>query len=116
MKRNKETGKKGEKLAQDYLKKQGYEIIETNKRFSRFCEIDIIAKDKDTLVFCEVKTRSSDFCGSPFEAITKNKYENIKTGLFTYIQETKIKYKNFRIDAVSIILNPEVKINHLKNI
>lgn len=113
---NKITGKKGEQLAQEYLKKQGYEIIETNKRFSRFCEIDIIAKDKDTLVFIEVKTRSSDFCGSPFEAITKTKYENIKTGLFTYLNESKIKYKKFRIDAISIILNPTIKINHLKNI
>jgi len=113
---NRETGAKGELIAQEYLKNQGYEIIETNKRFSRFCEIDIIAQTKDTLVFVEVKTRSSDFCGSPLEAITKTKYENIKTGLFTYLQETKIKYKNFRIDAISIILNPQIKINHLKNI
>ena len=113
---NKETGAKGELLAQEYLKKQGYEIVETNKRFSRFCEIDIIAKDRDTLVFVEVKTRSSDFCGSPLEAITKTKYANIKTGLFTYMQDSKIKYKKFRIDAVSVILNPSLKINHLKNI
>jgi putative endonuclease len=113
---NKETGAKGELLAQEYLKNQGYEIIETNKRFSRFCEIDIIVKDKGTLVFVEVKTRSTDFCGSPFEAITKTKYENIKTGLFSYLQETKIKYKKFRIDAISIVLKPELKINHLKNI
>ncbi|HPT41007.1 MAG TPA: YraN family protein [Candidatus Gastranaerophilaceae bacterium] len=113
--KNKETGAKGEILAQEYLKKLGYEIIETNKRFSRACEIDIIAKDKNTLVFCEVKTRSSDFCGSGFEAITKTKYEHIKTGLFTYLQEHKI-YKKFRIDAISIVLTPSVKINHLKNI
>lgn len=113
---NKEVGAKGELLAQEYVKKQGYEIIEVNRRFSRFCEIDIIAKDRDTLVFIEVKTRSSDFCGSPFEAITKSKYENIKTGLFTYMQESKISYKKFRIDAISVILNPSVKINHLKNI
>lgn len=113
---NKAVGEKGELLAQEYLIKQGYEIVETNKRFSRFCEIDIIAKDKDTLVFIEVKTRSSDFCGSPLEAITKTKYENIKTGLFSYLNETKIKYKNFRIDVISIILNPDIKINHLKNI
>lgn len=113
---NKETGKKGEDLAQEYLKKQGYEILETNKRFSKLCEIDIIAKDKDCLVFVEVKTRSSDFCGAPLEAITKTKYENIKTGLFSYLQETKIKHKKYRIDAVSIILKPEININHLKNI
>lgn len=114
--KTRETGKRGEILAQEYLVKQGYEIIETNKRFSRFCEIDIIAKHKDALVFVEVKTRSSEFCGSPLEAITKAKYENIKTGLYSYLNETKIKYKNFRIDAISIVLNPEVKIKHLKNL
>lgn len=113
---NKQVGQKGEELALEYLKNHGYEIIETNKRFSRFCEIDIIAKENDTLVFVEVKTRSSDFCGSPLEAITKTKYENIKTGLFTYLQETNVKYKNFRIDAVSIILRPKTDIKHLKNI
>lgn len=112
---NKEVGQKGEILAQEYLKKLGYEIIEVNKRFSKLCEIDIIAKDKDTLVFAEVKTRSSDFCGSPLEAITKAKYQNIKTGLFLYISETKVKYKKFRIDAISVVLNPQLKINHLKN-
>lgn len=113
---NKEIGAKGEQLAQEYLVKHGYEIIETNKRFSRFCEIDIIAKHKDTLVFVEVKTRSTEFCGSPFEAITKTKYENIKTGVFNYLPEAKVKFKNFRIDAISVVLNPILKINHLKNI
>lgn len=113
---NKETGAFGEKLAQEYLIKNGYKIIETNKHFSRFCEIDIIAQYKGTLVFVEVKTRSSEFCGSPLEAITKKKYDNIKTGVFSYLQESKIKYKNFRIDAISIVLKPEVKIQHLKNI
>jgi len=114
--KNKEIGAKGELLAQEYVKKLGYEIIEVNKRFSRLCEIDIIAVDKNTLVFIEVKTRSSDFCGSPLEAITKEKYQNIKTGLFTYLKETKIRYKKFRIDAISIILKPELKIKHLKNL
>ncbi|MFA7658024.1 MAG: YraN family protein [Candidatus Gastranaerophilaceae bacterium] len=117
---NRETGAKGELLAQEYLKKQGYEILETNKQFQdgakKTCEIDIIAKHKDTLVFVEVKTRSSDFCGSPFEAITKTKYQNIKTGVFNYLSETEIKHKNFRIDAISVILKPEIKINHLKNL
>lgn len=114
--KNKEIGAKGELLAQEYLKQQGYEIVETNKRFSRFCEIDIVAKHKDTLIFAEVKTRSSNFCGSPAEAITKAKYENIKTGVFSYLNETSIPFKNFRIDVVSIILNPKVQITHIKNV
>ena len=108
-------GKKGEELAQEFLIKLGYTLLETNKRFSRFCEIDIIAEDKNTLVFCEVKTRKTDICGSPFEAITKSKYQNIKKGVFFYLQENP-KYKKFRIDAISVILEPKLEIKHLKNI
>ena len=109
------TGKKGEELACEYLKKKGYKILETNKHFSRYCEIDIIALEKNTLVFCEVKTRKTNVCGSPFEAITKSKYQNIKKGIFFYLQENS-NYKKFRIDAVSIVLEPKLEIKHLKNI
>lgn len=109
------TGKKGEALAKGYLEKNGYRIIDTNVRFSRFCEIDIIALEKNTLVFVEVKTRTTEVCGHPFEAITKSKYQHIKQGLFMYLQEHP-EYKKFRIDAISVLLKPEVKIEHLKNI
>ena len=108
-------GKNGEELASNYLKKQGYKIIETNKRFSRLCEIDIIALDKQTLVFCEVKTRRTTICGSPFEAITKTKYQNIKKGIFFYLQEFP-KFKKFRVDAIAIVLEPKIDIKHLKNV
>lgn len=112
---NLSIGKNGESIAKTYLEKQGYKILEMNKRFSRLCEIDIIALDKETVVFCEVKTRKTNICGSPFEAITKNKYENIKKGIFYYRQENP-QYKKFRIDAIAIVLKPELKIEHLKNI
>jgi len=109
------TGKLGEQKAQEYLAKQGYKILETNRHFSHYCEIDIIALDKNTLVFCEVKTRKNILCGSPFEAITKTKYENIKRGIFMYLQENSA-YKRCRVDVISVILEPEIKIEHLKNV
>ena len=112
---NQKTGQAGEELACRYLIKKGYKIIERNKRFSKNCEIDIIAYDRDTLVFVEVKTRTSDKCGVPFEAITKQKYNNIRTGLYIYLEQMKEK-KRYRIDAVSVMLNPEIKIEHIKNI
>jgi putative endonuclease len=108
-------GKNGEKIAAKYLVKKGYTIIETNKRFSKQSEIDIIALDKKVLVFCEVKTRSSNSCGNPFEAITPIKYQHIKNGVYLYLQEHK-EYKNYRIDGISIVLHPKLEINHLKNI
>ncbi len=109
------TGKRGEELAKDFLLKKGYKIIETNKRFSRICEIDIIALDKNMLVFVEVKTRTSTICGHPLEAVTKTKYEHIKNGLFLYLKENP-QYKRYRIDAISVMLKPEIEITHLQNI
>lgn len=111
---NREFGNKGEDLACEYLIKNGYEIVARNVHFSKLCEIDIIAKYKNKTVFVEVKTRKTNAFGTPFEAITKNKYENIKKGVFTYIQENKIK--NFQIDVIGITIYPELKIEHLKNI
>ena len=108
-------GKNGESLACEYLLKKGYKILETNKRFSRLCEIDIIALDKNTLVFCEVKTRKTNICGSPLEAITKSKYQNIKKGVFFYLKENP-NYKSYRIDAIAITLKPKLDIIHLKNV
>ena len=107
-------GKIGENLAVEFLEKKGYEILERNVRFSKLCEIDIVAKEKDCIVFIEVKTRSSDFCGNPLEAITKTKYNNIKTGAFSYLNSKN--YKKFRIDAIGITLKPKLEIKHLKNI
>ncbi len=111
---NREFGSKGEDLACDYLKKNGYEIVERNKHFSKFCEIDIIAKIKNKYVFVEVKTRKSDDFGSPFEAITKTKYKNIKTGVLSYLNENNIK--NYQIDVIGITLYPQLSIKHIKNI
>lgn len=111
---NREFGSKGEDLACEYLQKNGYTIVERNKHFSTVCEIDIIAKIKSKYVFVEVKTRKTENFGSPLEAITKTKYQNIKTGVLSYIKENKIK--DYRIDVVGIVLEPEVKITHLQNV
>ena len=111
---NKKTGQIGEDLACKFLEKEGYKILERNKHFSRTCEIDIIALDNKTLVFVEVKTRKTIACGIPFEAITKTKYNNIKTGVLSYVAENKIK--DFQIDVIGITMYPELKLEHLKNI
>ena len=111
---NRDFGNKGEDLACEYLIKNGYEIVERNKHFSNLCEIDIIAKMKDKYYFIEVKTRKTNSFGSPLEAITKTKYNNIKTGLLTYLQENKIK--KYQIDVIGITLYPKLNIEHIKNI
>ena len=111
---NREFGNKGEDLACEYLLKNGYEIVERNKHFSKLCEIDIIAKIKKKYVFVEVKTRRTNAYGSPIEAVTSGKYSNIKTGVLSYLQENKIN--DYRIDVIGITLEPELKIEHIKNV
>lgn len=107
-------GNSGEDLACRYLEKNGYQILERNKHYSRFCEIDIIAKLRNKVVFVEVKTRKTDSFGSPLEAITKTKFNHIKTGALSYVSENKVK--DYQIDVIGITLSPELKIEHLKNI
>ena len=111
---NRKFGNAGEDRACRYLEKQGYKILERNKHYSRFCELDIIAQYKNTTVFVEVKTRKTDHFGTPFEAITKTKFENLKKGVQFYLSENKIK--DYRIDVIGITLKPEIKIEHLKNV
>lgn len=111
---NREFGNRGEDLACKFLEDNGYEILKRNVHFSTLCEIDIIAKIKNKTVFVEVKTRKNNDFGSPLEAITKTKYNNIKTGALTYVSEHKIK--DFQIDVIGITLYPKIKIEHLKNI
>ncbi len=111
---NRQLGDNGEDIACKYLEKQGYEILERNKHYSKFCELDIIAKYKDNIVFVEVKTRKTNNFGSPLEAITKSKFENIIKGVQYYLSENKIK--NYRIDVIGITLKPKIKIEHLKNV
>lgn len=106
------SGLKGEDLACSFLRKKGYKIIERNFRI-RGGEIDIIALDGDTLVFVEVKARSTEEFGSPLDAITYRKLQSlIKTAQFYKLKNKKLP-ESMRIDAVAITLDSE---NEVKSI
>lgn len=111
---NRQFGCMGEEIACKYLCDNGYKIIARNVHYSKFCELDIIAEFKQTVVFVEVKTRKNNSFGSPIEAITKTKYQNIKKGVFNYLAEHN--YKNYRIDVIGITFLPELKIEHIQNV
>lgn len=107
-------GKYGEELAKDYLITKGYSILETNYR-NKIGEIDIIAKDKDILVFIEVKTRTSTDYGYAFEAVDFRKQRKIINTSMVYV-----KYKNYvdtqlRYDIIEVYMTNKIKINHLDN-
>ena len=74
--KRRDTGILGEKLARDFLKRHGYHILETNYRRPEG-EIDIVAKQRDYLVFIEVRTKKSLQFGSPEESITPAKKERL---------------------------------------
>ncbi len=93
-------GEKGEKLAVKFLKKKGYKVIKQNYK-TRIGEIDIIAKDRETLAFIEVKTRESIEYGLPFEAVNRAKKKKIANVALLYLKKVK-KIPPCRFDIVSI--------------
>ncbi len=93
-------GKKGEELAEGYLRKQGYKIIEQNYK-TPFGEIDIIARHNDALVFIEVKTRESIEFGLPFESVTRSKRRKITNVALSYLKRFQ-DLPPCRFDVLSI--------------
>jgi len=112
------TAKEGEDKACRYLQNQGYKIIERNFR-KGYGEIDIIAVDKEYLVFIEVKTRTSNKFGDPLESITPWKLKSLIKTAYFYRKLNSNLPDGLRIDAVSVKLsydNNVESIEHIKNI
>jgi putative endonuclease len=111
-------GQRGEILAVEYLEKLGYRIYARNYR-TKIGEIDIIAFDESTLVFCEVKTRNSTSYGQPFEAVTHKKQMTIQNIAEYFIAVNEVKLKGIsesRFDVISILYDRDgAEIEHLKN-
>jgi len=118
MPNNLSLGRLGERIAVDYLSREGYQIIETNFH-KRWGEIDIVAQDKDTLVFVEVKTRMEGDRITPEESMTGRKINSIKrSGQYYKLKHPELP-ENLRIDFLGIVLNEKfkpVRINLVKNI
>ncbi len=99
------TGKKGEEIAVNFLTQKNYTIIETNWS-SRHGEIDIIAKQQQTLVFVEVKTRHSTNTESAFASITPSKREKMLNTIYLYLHEHNLDEDTlWRVDAIGIALH-----------
>ena len=111
---NKILGNEGEEEATQYLIKNGYKIIE-RKFLCKRGEIDIIAKDKNTIVFIEVKTRKSIKYGLPAEAVDENKQKHIYKAAEYYLYKNKLEKEYVRIDVIEIYYKNDIcKINHIK--
>lgn len=99
-------GKRSETDAVTHLKKLGYKILETNYR-NRLGEIDIIAKDRDTIAFVEVKARKSKTYGNPKWAITPKKQRKISMVALSYLKVTRQIHAKARFDVVTVTFSME---------
>jgi len=117
---NYQTGQKGEAIAQDFLTKKGYRIVESNFR-TRFGEIDLVAAKNKKLIFVEVKLKIGLQFGSPEEMINHRKIWQIQQTAQTFLQthpRIAAQYSSYQIDAVCIVSDPNqaIQINHYENI
>ena len=101
MKSKREEGSLGEDSAASYLKKHGYKILERNYR-SPFGEVDIVAREKDVIVFVEVKKRNSDAYGHPLEAVTPGKQRHIIRSALFYLKTHRDSPQRIRFDVLGI--------------
>ena len=109
---NKKTGYMYEDIAAHFLQELGYKILYRNYR-CKIGEIDIIAEDMNTLVFCEVKFRSSLKYGFPEEAVDIRKQNKIRSCTRFFLMEHKISPDtNIRFDVISVL---GTKITHIKD-
>lgn len=112
-------GKLGEDIAIKYLEKHGYHILERNYR-KPWGEIDIIAQQKDELVFVEVKAQNQEFEWRPEENITQHKKRQLSRIVATYLKANKIpEDQNWRVDVLAITLDfktQNASVEHVQNI
>jgi putative endonuclease len=108
----KKLGNRGERIAASFLRKQGCQIIEKNYH-SRLGEIDIVAKEGESIVFVEVKTRRSTDFGLPEEALSYDKRRRLSKLALNYLAHRRIEGSNCRFDVVSILMDNN-KVKHIE--
>jgi len=113
--RQSELGRMGEEIAKRYLHSKGYRILDTNYR-SRSGEIDIICQNRDTVIFVEVKSRTSDTFGAPAEAVNTRKQERLHRLAQEYLINHKLESWPVRFDIISLFFrrrDSDVQIEHI---
>jgi len=114
MNRHINTGRMGESLAIEYLTDKGYVILETNYR-NKIGEVDIIAYDKNVLVFVEVKTRLGTNYGYAFESVDSRKQKKIANTSLMYLQKNRMSDVQVRYDVIEVYPMEEERVNHFEN-
>ncbi|MGZ7440591.1 YraN family protein [Paenibacillus sp. TH7-28] len=114
----KARGREAEQAANDYLTALGYTILKRNWR-CRSGELDLIAKDGDTIVIVEVRSRSHRAAafGTPAESITPRKIKQVRDTAAVYFHQTGQTLANVRFDVIAVTYSPgeQPKVEHIKN-
>lgn len=110
-------GQWGEDLAARHLTQAGLVVLERNWRCP-IGEIDIVARDGDELVVCEVKTRSGLEFGSPLEAVTPAKTQRLGRLALAWMEARDVRAKKIRIDVIGVVRRPphEPRVEHLRGV
>lgn len=111
-----EIGKRGEKIACDYLVNNGYKIIKRNFHFGKLGELDIIAEKDNYIVFVEVKIQCTDSFGDAHFWITPQKQKKLRKAAEGFFYVNKIQNKDCRFDAIFIDFREDPPIvDHIEN-
>ncbi len=114
MAQHNQLGKKGERLAVEFLLKKGYDIVERNYRFDK-AEVDIIAKKESVLAIIEVKTRSTSDFGDPQDFVKPKQIQRLVKAVDEYVKENRLELE-VRFDIIAIVTNGKMfDIEHLEN-
>jgi len=95
-------GRRGEGIAAQYLRRRGYKVLHHNYRAPKGGEVDLVCRDRDILVFVEVKTRTSEAFGTPAEAVTTSKQHLIARGALAWLKLLGNPDIHFRFDIVEV--------------
>ena len=97
----KRLGQEGEEIAEGFLKKKGYKLVERNYR-CKTGEVDLIVLDRKVIVFVEVKTRTDLSFGSPFEAVEARKQRKMIQAAQFFLHQHKLHQRDARFDVVGV--------------
>ncbi|MGN0145359.1 MAG: YraN family protein [Clostridium sp.] len=114
---NKDIGNYGEKIAQNFLKKNGYHILDCNFR-THIGELDVICRKQNLLIIVEVKSRYNLDYGFPRESVNYQKQKSIIKLTYSYIYLKKLYNLNIRFDIIEILFNnnnSKYEITHIKD-
>ena len=110
-------GRRGEQAAVEYLERAGLRILDRNWRCAEG-EIDIVAAERQVLVICEVKTRSSTQYGSPLEAITRGKRTRLRRLAVRWLVAHGVLFDEVRIDVIGLVRDESgrYRIEHVRGV